>query len=292
MLPATILVKYNFDVAIISNPDGSGDFGWPVPPTLIKSFAFPLRWASIVFDSFLGKNTWRLHLGFPLSILWFEGIFACPPSRLYLLTFSCPASSSNLAPACSTDTIGFTPAKCSKPSAIRSPATWSPSRTARTGCSAAPSTIRCPRSWPDASAAGGRIWTPIFFRRRIAQAIAYRQRRGIDPRLCRLVWSESDGLPGVIVDRYGDHLVLQTPHGGDGPAESSPCRNARRAACSRHGDRAQRRAGSTCRGHGVEHRPSLRPRSARRGRVRDRRSAVRTRPARRTEDRLLPRSGG
>ncbi|HWM25547.1 MAG TPA: class I SAM-dependent rRNA methyltransferase [Chthoniobacterales bacterium] len=49
-----------------------------------------------------------------------------------------------------------------------------------------------------------------FFQRRIAQAMEYRQRRGIDPRLCRVVWSESDGLPGVIVDRYGDHAVLQT----------------------------------------------------------------------------------
>jgi 23S rRNA (cytosine1962-C5)-methyltransferase len=49
-----------------------------------------------------------------------------------------------------------------------------------------------------------------FFRRRLKQAIDYRTRRGIDPRLGRLVWSESDGLPGVIVDRYGDHLVLQT----------------------------------------------------------------------------------
>ncbi len=49
-----------------------------------------------------------------------------------------------------------------------------------------------------------------FFRRRIAQAIEYRRRRGIDPRLCRLVWSESDGLPGVVVDRYGDCLVVQT----------------------------------------------------------------------------------
>ena len=49
-----------------------------------------------------------------------------------------------------------------------------------------------------------------FFHRRLKQAIEYRQRRGLDPRLCRLVWSESDGLPGVIVDRYGDHLVLQT----------------------------------------------------------------------------------
>lgn len=49
-----------------------------------------------------------------------------------------------------------------------------------------------------------------FFQRRIAQAIEYRARRGMNPRLCRLVWSESDGLPGVIIDRFGDHLVLQT----------------------------------------------------------------------------------
>ena len=49
-----------------------------------------------------------------------------------------------------------------------------------------------------------------FFLRRIGQAIEYRQRRGINPRLGRLVWSESDGLPGVIVDRYSDYLVLQT----------------------------------------------------------------------------------
>ncbi len=49
-----------------------------------------------------------------------------------------------------------------------------------------------------------------FFTRRLKQAVDYRTRRGVDPRLCRLVWSESDGLPGVIVDRYGDHLVVQT----------------------------------------------------------------------------------
>ena len=49
-----------------------------------------------------------------------------------------------------------------------------------------------------------------FFTRRIRQAAAYRERRGINPRLSRVVWSESDGLPGLIVDRYGDHVVLQT----------------------------------------------------------------------------------
>jgi 23S rRNA (cytosine1962-C5)-methyltransferase len=49
-----------------------------------------------------------------------------------------------------------------------------------------------------------------FFKRRIAQAAEYRERRKVDPKLRRVVWSESDGLPGVIVDRYGDHFVLQT----------------------------------------------------------------------------------
>lgn len=49
-----------------------------------------------------------------------------------------------------------------------------------------------------------------FFKRRIAQASEYRDRRKIDPKLRRVVWSESDGLPGMILDRYGDYLVLQT----------------------------------------------------------------------------------
>jgi 23S rRNA (cytosine1962-C5)-methyltransferase len=49
-----------------------------------------------------------------------------------------------------------------------------------------------------------------FFKRRIARAAEYRMRRGVDPRLCRVVWSESDGVPGLIVDRYGDHFVMQT----------------------------------------------------------------------------------
>ena len=49
-----------------------------------------------------------------------------------------------------------------------------------------------------------------FFKRRIAQAAEYRERRAVDSKLCRVVWSESDGLPGLIVDRYGDYFVLQT----------------------------------------------------------------------------------
>src|SRR5438552_10874527 len=49
-----------------------------------------------------------------------------------------------------------------------------------------------------------------FFKRRIGQAAEYRARRQVDAKLCRVVWSESDGLPGLIVDRYGEHFVVQT----------------------------------------------------------------------------------
>lgn len=49
-----------------------------------------------------------------------------------------------------------------------------------------------------------------FFRRRIARAVEYRAALGLDLRCRRLVWSESDGLPGLVVDRYGEVAVMQT----------------------------------------------------------------------------------
>jgi 23S rRNA (cytosine1962-C5)-methyltransferase len=48
-----------------------------------------------------------------------------------------------------------------------------------------------------------------FFRRRIAQALAYRARLPIDSEGVRLVHGEADGLPGLIVDRYGATLSAQ-----------------------------------------------------------------------------------
>ena len=48
-----------------------------------------------------------------------------------------------------------------------------------------------------------------FFKRRITQAAEYRARRQANPELHRVLWSESDGVPGVILDRYGDQFVLQ-----------------------------------------------------------------------------------
>lgn len=48
-----------------------------------------------------------------------------------------------------------------------------------------------------------------FFRRRIDQAIAMRARLAIASDAWRLVHGEADGLPGLVVDRYGDTLVAQ-----------------------------------------------------------------------------------
>jgi 23S rRNA (cytosine1962-C5)-methyltransferase len=49
-----------------------------------------------------------------------------------------------------------------------------------------------------------------FYERRVAEAVAFRSRgAGGPPALARLVWSEADGLPGLIVDRYDPALVIQ-----------------------------------------------------------------------------------
>ncbi|MGA8428860.1 MAG: class I SAM-dependent rRNA methyltransferase [Candidatus Sulfotelmatobacter sp.] len=46
-------------------------------------------------------------------------------------------------------------------------------------------------------------------RQRIAEAIAYREAVVHDTNAYRLIFSEADGLPGIIVDRYSDILSLQ-----------------------------------------------------------------------------------
>jgi len=49
-----------------------------------------------------------------------------------------------------------------------------------------------------------------FFAARFRRAAAYRDLVVENSDACRLVYSEADLLPSVIVDRYGDYLVLQT----------------------------------------------------------------------------------
>jgi 23S rRNA (cytosine1962-C5)-methyltransferase len=48
-----------------------------------------------------------------------------------------------------------------------------------------------------------------FFERRIARAVALRERLAVASDGVRLIHGEADGLPGLIVDRYADTLVAQ-----------------------------------------------------------------------------------
>jgi 23S rRNA (cytosine1962-C5)-methyltransferase len=49
-----------------------------------------------------------------------------------------------------------------------------------------------------------------LIRRRIEAAIAFRQTLAIDASAFRLIHGEADLLPSLVVDRYGDYLVVQT----------------------------------------------------------------------------------
>lgn len=74
-------------------------------------------------------------------------------------------------------------------------------------------------AYSPASQIRARVWTfdaeedvaAAFFRRRLARAVESRRRLDLlgAQGACRLVFSESDGLPGLIVDRYGGYLVCQ-----------------------------------------------------------------------------------
>ncbi len=79
-------------------------------------------------------------------------------------------------------------------------------------------------AWSPASQIRARVWSfdpneiidDVFFKRRVAAAVA---RRAALPALAgqqglRLIHAESDGLPGVIADRYGDTVVLQLTSAG------------------------------------------------------------------------------
>jgi 23S rRNA (cytosine1962-C5)-methyltransferase len=57
---------------------------------------------------------------------------------------------------------------------------------------------------------GERAADESVLRRRIDEAISFRESLAIDATAYRLVHGEADLLPSLIVDRYGDYLVVQT----------------------------------------------------------------------------------
>jgi 23S rRNA (cytosine1962-C5)-methyltransferase len=58
--------------------------------------------------------------------------------------------------------------------------------------------------------AGGAAAGEGFLAERLDRAIAFRESLGIDATAYRLVHGEGDQLPSLVVDRYGDYLVVQT----------------------------------------------------------------------------------
>ena len=76
-----------------------------------------------------------------------------------------------------------------------------------------------------------------FFTRRIAAARSLRTMLGFGDSF-RAIFSEGDGLPGLIVDKYADTLVVQSSTAGiDGMLDDDPGRAQRRIFAE--GDRAQ-----------------------------------------------------
>ncbi len=58
--------------------------------------------------------------------------------------------------------------------------------------------------------ARGETLSEGWLRERVAQAIAWRERVAAGAEAYRVVHGEGDGLPSLVVDRYRDHLVIQT----------------------------------------------------------------------------------
>ncbi len=56
---------------------------------------------------------------------------------------------------------------------------------------------------------GETVADPAFFRRRLQQAVAFRAALSIDATAYRVVHGEGDLLPSLVIDRYGDYLVVQ-----------------------------------------------------------------------------------
>lgn len=49
----------------------------------------------------------------------------------------------------------------------------------------------------------------LFFEKRVREAWEYRRRLLEDTNACRLIYGEADFLPGVVVDKFADVLVIQ-----------------------------------------------------------------------------------
>jgi 23S rRNA (cytosine1962-C5)-methyltransferase len=139
-------------------------------------------------------------------------------------------------------------------------------------------------AYSPASQIRARVWTfdpdtaidPVFFERKVLSAVEARAPMQ-DPRhtACRLIHGESDGLPGVVADRYAETVVVQLSSAGaerwrDAPSQHSVRRQASRLralGCGRAGAKARaesrhRERHAARRGDLVEDGPVYRRRAA------------------------------
>jgi 23S rRNA (cytosine1962-C5)-methyltransferase len=106
------------------------------------------------------------------------------------------------------------------------------------------STVLAKAAWSPESMIRARVWSfdpdeiidDAFFKRRVAAAVSRRQAL---PELAgqagrRLIHAESDGLPGVIADQYGDTVVVQLTSAGAEKWREAICAGLERATgCAR-----------------------------------------------------------
>ena len=124
-----------------------------------------------------------------------------------------------------------------------------------------------------------------FFARQLERALQLRERL-YDRPYYRLVHAEADGLPGLVVDRFGERPGGAGQHRRHGPPGSRSS-SRRCARCCRRRDRAaQRQPGARTRGPAARD-PNCPWQPALSGRDRGERRGLRDRPARRAEDRLV-----
>ena len=97
---------------------------------------------------------------------------------------------------------------------------------------------------------------------RLAAALARRLAMQLDRDAYRVVHAESDGLPGLVVDRYADAAVIQTTSVAMNAARAEIAGDCPGAARRARGGRPRRRLGARLRGSPPLRRPA--PRRARR----------------------------
>ena len=129
-----------------------------------------------------------------------------------------------------------------------------------------------------------------LWRCRMAQAIQFRETLNLDATAYRVVHGEADLLPSLIVDRYGDYLVVAGAVAGDGSADAAGDGAARRADAAHRAFSRETIRASGCSKDWSSGSKCCTGRFPIRSTVREGTVSLRRRSVARAEDRSVPRS--